>query len=242
MIFIMGFSGSLEMWPDKVIEPLAEHNRVILFDNRGMGRSTAGDAEFSMDLFVADTIGLMNRLKIERAHILAWSMGTNIALQTALDHPDRIDRLLLCSADCGGDEALMSMEVRNTLSDQSGSPGERGRRVLELMFPEEWRIENPDIWKYFPRVRYQTNPENVMKQLKAMLEWKGAFSRLKEIKSPTLLLTGTEDMITPPENSFIIGRQIPGAWVVQTGKAGHGLMYQYPEQFCGQILNFLENN
>ncbi|MBE9470081.1 MAG: alpha/beta hydrolase, partial [Chloroflexi bacterium] len=67
------------------------------------------------------------------------------------------------------------------------------------------------------------------------------FGRLPQIAQDTLLITGTDDVIPPPENSFIIAERIPGAWLVQFKGAGHGLMYQYPERFSRIVLAFLQD-
>jgi pimeloyl-ACP methyl ester carboxylesterase len=74
---------------------------------------------------------------------------------------------------------------------------------------------------------------------KGIASWKGSCNRLANITKPTLLIVGTEDAVTPPANSIILAQKIPGAWLVQINGGGHGLMYQYPEQFSNVLLTFL---
>jgi pimeloyl-ACP methyl ester carboxylesterase len=71
--------------------------------------------------------------------------------------------------------------------------------------------------------------------------WEGCCSRLSAIKQPVLLITGTEDVLTPPENSKMMVNRIPLAWLVQFKGGGHGVMYQYPKQFSKALLTFLED-
>jgi pimeloyl-ACP methyl ester carboxylesterase len=73
-----------------------------------------------------------------------------------------------------------------------------------------------------------------------MLSWEGVYNKLSTIGHPTLLLTGVEDVITPPGNSFMIAEKIPGSWMVQIREAGHRLMYQYSEKISKIIKIFLE--
>jgi pimeloyl-ACP methyl ester carboxylesterase len=73
-----------------------------------------------------------------------------------------------------------------------------------------------------------------------MFSRNGVCNKLSEIMQPALLLTGTDDVITPPINSLMIAQRIPGAWLVQIRDGGHGLMYQYPEKLSRIIMTFLE--
>jgi len=242
LLLIMGYSGTMDLWPPEVLQELATHYKVIIFDNRGMGETTASDKQFTIELFADDTAGLLDALNIEHAHVLGWSMGTTIAQQLALDHPDKVGKLILYAAYCGGKEAIWpSREVLIMLVDTSGTPEERGERLLKLLFPQEWLEEHPDPSTYFPMPTETSSPENVARQYEAMGIWYGTFSRLPQITQDTLLITGTDDILTPPENSFIIAQQIPGAWLVQLKGGGHGVMYQYSEKFSRIVLTFLEN-
>ena len=244
LLLIMGFSGTMDLWEPLAVEGLASAGyEVTIFDNRGMGETSAGSEDFTMEQFARDTDGLMQALGIERAHVLAWSMGTNIALELALDYPERVDRLILYAADCGGEQAVLpAPDVMAELTDTSGTPEERGMRLFKLLFPAEWLDANPDFYLHFPSPEESSPPENVARQAEAMDGWGGAYDRLPDVTSPTLLITGTEDILTPPQNSMLIAGRIPGAWLMQFKGAGHGLMYQYPDRFTAVVLDFLVNS
>jgi len=241
IVLIMGFSGTMDMWQPHVLGALSSRYKVIVFDNRGIGESTATDKKFSTKLFADDTAGLMDALGIEKAYILGWSMGTNIAQELVLRHPDKVKKLILYAADPGGKECIQPEGSLKMVTDTSGTLHDREERVVKVLFPEEWRRKHPDIREYFPFPKERSSVENVNRQAQAMNEWSGSYDRLGQIKCPTLLITGAEDVIPPPVNSFIIGEKIPGSWVVQIKGAGHGLMYQYPEDFSRAILTFLES-
>ena len=85
----------------------------------------------------------------------------------------------------------------------------------------------------------QILPESIKKQGVACWKWAGTFDRLSQIKVPVLLITGTDDIVTPPQNSIMMAGKIPAAWLVQIKGGGHGLMFQYPERFVKVANLFL---
>ena len=241
LLLIMGFSGTMDIWPPSILKELSAHYQVIIFDNRGMGKTTASDKEFTLELFADDTAGLLDALNISRAHVLGWSMGTEIAQELALDYPDKVDKLILYAADCGGSEQILpTKEVLEKLYNTSGTPRERGERIIKLLFPKQWLEEHPDPRTYFPVPTETSSAANIERQAEAEEKWNGTYSRLPQITQDTLLIAGTDDVVTPPKNSFIIGERIPGAWIVQLKGGGHGVMYQEPDKFSRIVLTFLE--
>lgn len=240
LILIMGFSGTMDIWDSKVLEELSSHYRVLIFDNRGMGETTAPPKDFSIRQLADDTAGLMDALKIKRAHVLGWSMGSYIAQELVLNRPDKVNKLVLYAVDCQGSQAIQPRpEILNKLYDISSDTKEIEKQRLELLFPEQWLKKHPDFYKKFPRPKEPVNPENIVRQIKAMGQF-SSYDRLPQIKRPTLIITGTEDVLTPSANSQILVNRIPGAQLVQFEGGGHGLMYQYPDKFTQTVINFLE--
>jgi len=240
LLLIMGYSGTMDLWAPEVLKELASKYQLIIFDNRGMGKTTASDKEFTIELFADDTQGLLDALGIERAHVLGWSLGTYIAQELALRYPDRVEKLILYAGDCGGKEAIYpGPEIMDALGDSSASSRERGEKLLATLFPEKWLKEHPDPRTYFPEIRETSSPENIKRQYQAWQKWKGTYSRLAKITQPTLLITGAEDVNTPWQNSLMLIDLIPGAWLVQLEGGGHGAMYQYPKKFSRIVLTFL---
>lgn len=243
LLLIMGWAGTMDLWNPSVVNTLAAHYRVIIFDNRGMGRSTATEENFTIELFAYDTANFMDALGLEHTHILGWSMGTQTALELTLDYPEKVDKLILYSANCGGDEGIFpDPEVANKFRNISGTPEERALRAFEVLLPEQWLADHPDLSTYFPNVTETSPQEHIDAQWYAMVNWNGSYSRLLQITQDTLLITGTEDIVFPPRNSFIIAEQIPGAWLTQFKGGGHGLMFQYPENFSSIVLYFLKRS
>ena len=231
LILIMGSVSTMDLWSPELIAGLAKNNRVIIFDNRGIGSTSSSDKEFSINLFADDTAGLLDALSIKKANVLGWSMGTYIAQELALKYPDKVNKLILYAADTGGAEAVFNSDVIAQLTDTSGTDMERGERLLKLIFPGDWLKENPDPRKYMQMSTEKVSPESIEKQGIACGNWTGTFSRLSQINMPVLLIAGTDDIIAPPQNSVMMAGKLPSSWLVQIKDGGHGLMFQYPDKF-----------
>jgi pimeloyl-ACP methyl ester carboxylesterase len=98
LLLIMGFGGTMDMWNATFVERLAQDYRVISFDNRGIGYSSDDDEPFSLDLLAGDAAGLLDALGIPQAHVFGTSMGASLAQVLALNHPEKVDKLILSSA------------------------------------------------------------------------------------------------------------------------------------------------
>jgi pimeloyl-ACP methyl ester carboxylesterase len=239
LILINGFASPMDTWNPPILETLARQFRVIIFDNRGCGYSSASAEPFSIPLFAGDTAVLMDAMGITRAHVLGLSMGASIAQELVLAHPERVDRLVLIAGTCGGTEGIrMEPEVWDRLSDKSGELLELANRMFSVLFPKSW-LASHDPWKSCPAVHETTTVENAARQAEAFFHWQGSYDRLPELQSPVLVITGEEDVVIPPENANILARRIPGAIVVRFPGAGHGLQYQYPVDIARSILEFL---
>jgi pimeloyl-ACP methyl ester carboxylesterase len=243
IILINGYSFAMDSWPPTLLGKLAANHTVIIFDNQGVGNTTSGDEkEYSIGLFANDTAGLLEALKITKADVLGWSMGGAVAQELALNYPDKVGKLIVYASFCSHVKFVRpSQEVLNALTNETGTADDRIERFLPLIFSEKWRNENPNYLEGIPKATETISNQTLSHQLKAIVNWAGICNKLTNITQPTLVIVGTEDMATPPANSLQITEQIPGAWLVQMKEGGHGLMYQYPEQFSKIVEIFLEN-
>ena len=242
ILLINGYSFAMDSWDPLLLGKLASNHTVIIFDNRGIGNTTSGAGRaFSIELFANDTAGLLEALKIRKADVLGWSMAGAVAQELALNHPDRVGKLIIYASFCGAVEQSVqpSQEVINALTNGTGTAEDRIERFLPLLFPEKWRNENPNYLEEIPKTTETIPNETLDRQVEAILNWPDTCNKLTNITQPTLVIVGTEDIAVPTANSLKITEQIPGAWLVQIKGAGHGLMYQYPEQFNKVLQTFL---
>lgn len=243
LLVLNGFAATSGDWDPSFIDQLASANQLVLIDNRGIGGSTDNGAPFNIRQLADDTARVIDILGFERANVLGWSLGGFIAQTLALQHPARIDKLILLSTDPGGvDAKLASPAVRSQLIDTSGTPHEQARRLLSLLFPgvlaDSIYDQDGDI---VAAARAQLSPNLVQRQAAAMDAWHGdgAGSRLQELRTPTFVAAGTEDIVIPASNALTLVNAIPGAWLAQFKEGGHAFMAQYPRPLADLINGFL---
>ena len=244
IILITGASATMDMWNPLLLEQLASANyRVIIFENRGVGESTVGTKEFSISQFANDTLGLLDALGISKADVLGWSMGGFIAQQLALTNPDKVDNLILYTTSCGGpNDRPTPPEVMQIVTNISMSQEERMQKLAPLFFaPASWFKAHLDYLNYFRIPKEFPIPQQIhLQQLDAAATWTGTCNALSNITQPTLIIVGTDDDAAP--DSLTLAERIPGSWLIQIRDAGHGLMYQHPDEFNRVLMTFLESN
>jgi pimeloyl-ACP methyl ester carboxylesterase len=242
IILISGYSAPLEFWDSTLLQKLASNHTVIIFDNRGIGNTTSGTKQFSIPQFVEDTSGLLNALGVKKADVMGWSMGGFIAQELALTHPDKVGKLIIYASICGGEESTPpTPDVVKIFSNQSGTSLDRIKRFLPLLFPPDWHAQNPNYLQNLPSITETILNETLNRQTQAIFSWTGTCNRLNSMTLPTLVIVGTDDTLTVPVNSLLITEKIPGAWLVQFKGGGHGLMFQYPDEFSNIVLTFLKS-
>lgn len=242
LVMIMGLTANMDWWDKEFLRELSESHRLLLLDNRGAGRTQAPpEGDFEIGQFARDTAGLMDAVGFERADVLGVSMGGMIAQELALTYPEKVNRLVLVVTNCGGRESVLaSREVLSKLMDRSGTREELVRRFLGIIFPPGWLVENQVYFDDFME-RYLLAPcsdHDTARQFMATVRF-STFDRLPDIKAPTLIVTGSEDLLIPPENSRIIAERIAGSRLVELEGAGHGAINQCREEFLEVLAGFL---
>ena len=106
ILFISGGSADKNAWDPSFINDLSSNHTVIVFDNRGVGNTTIGSNPYTMQQLANDTAGLLDALKIQKANVLGYSLGSYIAQQLALTNPEKVNRLILAGSSCGGKESM----------------------------------------------------------------------------------------------------------------------------------------
>ena len=244
LMVLNGFAATSADWDPSFIHGLASSNELILLDNRGIGGSTDDGKPFNIAQLADDAARVIEILDIERTSLLGWSMGGFLGQTLAVQHPDRINKLILLSTDPGGANAdLTSADVWSKLIDTSGTPHEQARRLLSLLFASDVA---ESIYREFGDIlaaaRARLSPDLVSRQAAAMDAWHrtGIGNRLREMNVPVLVATGTDDIVIPPSNALRLVNAIPGAWLAQFNGGGHAFMAQYPRPLADLINSFLE--
>ncbi|MBU1670057.1 MAG: alpha/beta hydrolase [Actinobacteria bacterium] len=240
LVLVIGLGSSMELWDEGFTGRLAERYCVVTFENRGIGGTGRGSEPFTIRRFAADLAGLLDALGLERAHLLGYSMGGYIVQELALTQPDRVAGLVLLATDCGqSGTTSIGPAVLEQLSEARGQM--RPERLKRLLFPARWLKDNERalIGAFASYLEGGPDPVVVRKQAEAMAAWKGTCPRLSELRAPTLVITGTEDVVITPDNSVVLS-EICGASLVRVEGGGHGLLLQYPRELADIVLGFLD--
>ena len=243
LLILNGFAATSSDWDPSFIDRLASSNELILLDHRGIGSSTDDEKPFNITQLVDDAAHVIEALGFERTSVLGWSMGGFIAQTLAVQHPDRINKLVLLSTDPGGNDAeLASTAAWSQLIDTSGTPHEQARRLLSLLFPSD---VGESLYREFSDIvaaaRARLSPDLVKRQAATMDAWhrNSVGDGLREITAPVLIATGTVDAVIPPSNALKLVNAISGAWLAQFARGGHAFMAQYPRPLADLINCFL---
>lgn len=243
LLMVMGLASSLMDWGSVVPARLAGNRKVILFDNRGAGRTDHPAGPYTMPQLAADAVGLLDALDIERADVFGVSMGGMIAQHLVLDYPDRVDRLVLGCTQPGGRRVVPARpEVLALLTPVPGMDPVEARWLAQPILHTAGYIDtNRDA--LMERIRetapFRSPVHALDAQLGAIGRTHDVFDRLGEIRAPTLVVTGTEDVLIPPVNSRILAERIPGATLREILGAAHLFWDSHPDRTVEILKAFL---
>lgn len=240
LIFISGLNGVSRYWQPQ-LAVFGARFRVITYDQRGTGQSDRLQREFSIDQMAAEVVALMDALKIERAHIVGMSTGGAIGQTLAIEQPQRVARLVLCSTWTHCDPWFRRLfEARREMYRQCGPELHAMFHPLWLYPPDYVNAHDAEIDADRKKAAGNAPPVEVsIGRINALL----AFDRragLSRIQAPTLVMASDNDYITPSYYSEALARAIPGAKLVIPHGGGHSFTRTRPEEFNRTVLDFLD--
>lgn len=243
LVLIMGLRRNAEWWYGQ-IPTLSKHFKVLAFDNRGAGRSEKPIMEYSIRLFADDTAALMKALQIERAHILGISMGGYIAQELAINYPEMVRSLILGCTSAGGERVvLMSPErLKKFTANEGLLPEQILRKDMDIYFSDEYIKNHLEKIEEFIEIslRYYQPPDAFGRQFAACLKH-DTVKRLSRIAVPTLIMSGDDDPLVPPENSRILKELIPHAELYFYPGCRHCFFIEKGEEFNQKVITFLKS-
>ena len=243
LLLIMGFGGTKENWDPTFLAQLATQYQVITFDNRGIGDTTVTPGPYLISQFADDSAGLLQALGINHAAVLGFSMGSYIAQELVLRHPDLVSSLVLYGTDCGGSDAVRAdPAVLKTLVDTSGTPAAYLTRLLNIFLPGSWLADPANVHyavQVFEQSGASPSPQTISLQAQAVLSWSGTCDRLQNVTQDTLVMAGSDDEVIPPANASIVAAHLSQAQVKIFPGGGHFMMMQFPADLANAVLAFL---
>lgn len=256
----------MDAWDPLLINTIAAHRPVILFDNAGIGKTTGSAVDNSIAQMAQHSIDFLASLNISKVDILGFSMGGFIAPLVYLNGPPGLVRRLIIAGSgpsAGEASAQHSEEKQQAINGYAAGPEVTLEHMQKLFFydsdssreaGQQWfsRIsERNESTCGEPRAawvseRYVDGGAGLQNQADALGRWanleyrrEGSYDRLHEIGIPVFIAQGKDDFMVPTYNSFVMQQKLPDARLKIFPDSGHGFLYQFAEEFGGDVLRFL---
>ena len=240
LLLIMGAGASMDDWPPSMVDALAAHHEVVVFDNAGVGRTSAvaAPASLSITAMASQTSALISALGLRRPAVLGWSMGGMIAQALAVSHPAQVSRLILAATAVGTGKAV---PLPPSATMFALSPAE----LVAQMFPKNQAVAASayvnDSLQY--PGSYQVSAATFHSQYLAAERWlagQDATGHLAgDIRMPTLVAGGTLDQDIRPPNARQLAGSVPGAKLLFFPDAGHAFLFQDAATFTRDVEAFM---
>ncbi len=238
LLLIMGLGYSSDMWLH-IEAGLSQHFRVIVFDNRGIGRSASVTGPQLIPTMAADAAAVLDAAGVQAAFVFGLSMGGYIAQELSLQYPGRVRALILGCTACGGDHVQAAQpEVLQVLIARAQMAPEQGVRA---MIPYVYASATPsERIEADMRVRLANYPDpaTYLGQIEGIRQWQSC-SRLSQLDLPTLILHGEEDQLIPPANGKLLAEHIHGSVLQILPDASHVFTTDQPQLTVQAIREFL---
>jgi pimeloyl-ACP methyl ester carboxylesterase len=238
LLLIMGLGYPSDAWY-RTRPVLAAKYRTIALDNRGVGRSEMPPGPYPIATMASDAAAVLDAAGVESAHVFGISMGGMIAQEFTLQYPQRVRSLILGCTASGGPHAVRADAEATAMLMARGSMTreEAAEAAVPFIYDKgttrnliDQDIENRRQW--FPAAQAYNA------QLQGIIAWE-VYSRLDNIKAPTLVIHGETDRLVPAGNGKLIAEKIPGAKLVLLSNASHIFPTDQPEAAHKAILDFL---
>jgi len=225
-----------------LLEGLQRHFTTIRFSNRGTGGTDKPADGYTIRQMADDAAELMDAIGIGKAHVFGISMGGMIAQEVVLNHPQKVQRLVLGCTNCGPAHSVaVSAQTLARFGQIMQLPvEERIQRYWEITVTPEFVQSRADFLARIIELGMTTpTPMETFGRQFGAAQAFDTHDRLSQIKSPTLILHGNRDILVPAENAEILHEQIPGSRVRIVQGTGHCFFWEEPEEVVQEVVGFL---
>lgn len=238
VLLVHGVGASLQSW-DGMIAVLGQGRRYVRFDLRGHGASARTSGPYALDDFVEDAIVFLDHLKIERVALVGFSLGGLIAQAIALAHAERLSGLALISTIAGRtpEEQARARARARTLAEKGANA--HLAEAVERWFTNEFRATNPEVLEK-RRLQSMANDPDCYAAAYRVLAENDLGERLREIAVPTLVLTGENDVGSPPRMARLMHERIAGSELKILPRLKHAVLLEAPGQIADCLDDFFD--
>lgn len=244
VVFLHHFTAVLDDWDPRVIDGIAEHHRVIAFDNRGVGAS-GSSVPADLERMGADAIAFIRALGHEKVDLFGFSVGGAVAQMVALQAPDLVRRMVLAGTGPRGGGGIWKMPFIVGGAYLKSFLTRKDARHF-LFFPRNVEGKNAAA-EYFDRLAERTRDRDKRISQQARLAQLRAITSgglhapddLSAITVPVLVANGDHDLMVASELSAEMARRLPNATLKVYPNSGHGGVFQHHRTFVPDVLRFL---
>lgn len=241
LVLIAGLASDSQSW-QPILGGLAKYFKVLIFDNRGIGRTQYPHNSFQISTLALDTVYLLDELAIKKADILGHSMGGYIAQEIAIEYPERVNRLILASTCISTSQKNKSLFSGLLKILESGKSYELFiREFFRLIFTPEY-LSNQENMESAVKAAldypFPVTSEGFKLQVEALSNFSSQ-DRLNKIKSATLLMTGRKDILITLEETQLLADKIPLVKPLYIENAAHSFQVEQPNLFVDYTVEFL---
>ena len=233
-------AADLGMWDDQM-PLLTRTHRVVRYDTRGHGDSSAPEGPYNFDMLVADQVAILDHFGIRQADILGLSLGGMTALGLALKHPDRVRSMIVC--DARADNPKPFVDRWNLLIGIVQEKGMEGilQATLERWFTAPTVKERDDVIGRARAMILKTSPSGYVANAEALkqLSYMGSLPKLTR---PVLYVVGAEDQGAKKEDMQVMADATPGSRLAVVKGAAHICNMEEPEAFDAAIREWLQQS
>jgi pimeloyl-ACP methyl ester carboxylesterase len=212
-------------------------------DNRGSGRTRApnDDGIRTIEGFADDLLGFLDGLKLEQVHLVGASLGGIIVQAFALRHPARLRSLVLACTTFGGPQAVAADPA--VTARLLASTGDNAGASTEVVAHPDTPVRRPEAIEFYlgSKAAHPHSAEEVAARAQAVAAFDVA-DRVREIETPTLVITGRQDVLIPPENARMLAERIPDAELVEIDQAGHIFFCEQPGATNRALIDFMNRH
>lgn len=243
LVCIMGVTAPGAVWEAHAAE-WSKHFRCILGDNRGVGQTDKPEGPYSTEMMADDYAGLMDQLGIANARVVGCSLGSAVAQQIALRHPDKVRSLVLMCTWARQDRFGLYTWEHLMKCKATMRPEDFMHYVQMLIFTKPW-FDNDECWENMQQglkdaaINPAPQPVHAMEAQSAAAMNHNTLGQLGDIKCPTLVIGGKNDAFTPAWMSEDVAAGIPGSELHLFDNAGHAFHWECLEAFNAKTTEFL---
>ena len=242
VVFVHGFPFDHIMW-QRQVEELCKENLCVTYDIRGLGESNVGDGQFMLEMFVDDLENIIDELKLNRPVLCGLSMGGYISLRAVERMQEKFSALILCDTKASADDNVGKLKRAAAIKQiNSGEFNPFIESFVLNCFSEKFVRENNAEYRKVVERSKMKNQLGVKGCLLTMASRTDTTESLSKIKLPTLIICGSEDKLTPPDQMKKMAEQIPDAEFLLVNNAGHMTPIENPQVVNEAIKNFLAKN